>query len=259
MTHISPEYIEELLERTVQRILKRLRDEILKEFIKDLREILRNMILIQKETNESIKALAKKLDNTVSQQEELRNSLNELSDAVNKLAEAQRRTEERLDKLAEEVMRLAEAQRRTEERLNKLIDVVQQLSKQVARLSEIIGFGLEDIARVMVPSYLRVHYGIIVEKLESKVIIIDGEEFWLNLFGEGVRNGRKIFVIGECKSQMRRGDVRDFARVVRRLRSHFKEEVFAFMFGYLIHPSAEDEARRENIILLAPYRIYYSR
>jgi len=52
------------------------------------------------------------------------------------------RTEERLDRLEAAVERLAEAQARTEQAL-------QQLATQVGALSDNVGYGLEDIARVV--------------------------------------------------------------------------------------------------------------
>jgi hypothetical protein len=45
---------------------------------------------------------------------------------------------------------------------------VKALSIQVGRLSDVVGFSLEDIARVVVPGWLLRHEGIEVESLESR-------------------------------------------------------------------------------------------
>ena len=212
--------IEEKLEKIVEKIVKKVKDEIAKELFSDIYEVLRDIVGV----------------------------LKEVSQKIGELTEAQKRTEERLNELAE-------AQKRTEEAVSNLVSSVKELAKQVGKLSDLIGFSLEDIARVMVPSYLEKHYGVIVDKLEPKVLIVEGEELWLNLYGSGRKNGKDVMVVGECKSQMRRGDVRDFAARVKKIRKFLGREVVAFMFGFLIHPSADEEAKKENIIVLAPYRI----
>ncbi|MHA1469561.1 MAG: hypothetical protein ACTSSP_03245 [Candidatus Asgardarchaeia archaeon] len=172
---------------------------------------------------------------------------------LNELAEAQRRTEERLDRLSETVNKLAEAQRRTEEQINRLSKAVRNLSVSVARLSDTVGFGLEDIARVVVPGWLYRHESIDIDSLDRKFFKIDAEEIEINLYGAGNKNGKRIVVIGECKSRIYRSDVEKFGSVVDRLREIISDEIYALMFGYWIHPSAEEEAKKRKITLIASY------
>ncbi len=117
---------------------------------------------------------------------------------LNKLTEAQQRTEQRLNQLAERVEQLAEAQQRTEQRLNQLAATVEKLAEAVdglrqvvGKLSETVGFGLEDIARVVLPGWLYRHLGVELEELERRFVIVDGREIEVNLYGEGLKRGKR--------------------------------------------------------------------
>ena len=178
------------------------------------------------------------------------------------LAEAQRRTEERLERLAERVEELAEAQRRTEERLERLAKVVEglvaavdELRMSVGALAETVGYGLEDVARVVVPGWLHRHLGVEVESLRREFVEVDGEEVELNLFGEGTARGERVLVLGEVKSRIYEDDVnrfyyRKFARVSR-LFPELKK--IGVLFGYLVHPRASRRAKELGLHVIASY------
>ncbi|MHA1364696.1 MAG: hypothetical protein ACTSP1_19580 [Candidatus Freyarchaeota archaeon] len=187
-----------------------------------------------------------------------------LESVVEQLAEAQRRTEERLTRLESVVEQLAEAQRRTEDRLEQLAEAqrrteesLRELAVQVGRLSDTVGFGLEDVARVMAPGWFERHLGIAVEEeLEPRYVRHGEAEVQVNLFGRGRRaDGTEVLIAGEVKSRIYKSDVRSFASVVETVRNAYPgREVLAFMFGYLIHPSADEEAEKHGIVVLATYR-----
>jgi len=168
--------------------------------------------------------------------EDIRASLSTLTENVNKLTIS--------------VSELTEAQRRLTESLSTLTQRIESLAKEVGSLSSTIGFRLEDIARVVVPGWLYRHEGIKVE-LERKFIYVDGEEIELNLYEEGVRNGEKIAVIGEAKHRIYGDDVRRFQSKIEKVRKVIKGEVYKLMFGFLIHHSAEKEAEKRGIRVIA--------
>ena len=174
---------------------------------------------------------------------------------VNELAEAQKATEERLNKLAGRVDELAEAQKATENSLNRLISAVSDLSQSVGRLSDVIGFGLEDIAKVVVPGWLERRLRIFVDGFERRFFYIDGKEIEVNLYGEGFKDGGKIIVIGECKSRIYGRDVNEFIEKYNLIRKVLSPdmEIIGLMFGFLIHPSAQKAAEREKIYVIASY------
>jgi len=183
---------------------------------------------------------------------------------VRSLAEAQKRTELRLNELAEAQKRtelrlneLAEAQKRTELRLNELAeaqkrteDSMRSLSISVSRLSDVIGYGLEDVARVVLPGWLERHLDVYVETLERRFVEVTGKEVELNLYGEGMRKGEKVTVVGEVMARIYGRDVEEFASKVENLTD---KNILKVMFGFLIHPTAEKVAKEKDIILVASY------
>jgi prefoldin subunit 5 len=184
-----------------------------------------------------------------------------LEEAFTNLAERQSRLEQAVGSLEQAVGRLAEAQARTEIAIQELSRQVSfltvrfnELSTQVSKLSDTVGFGLEDIARVVVPGWLYRHEGIVVDELVRRFFIVDGEEVEVNLYGEGLRDSVKVVVLGEVKSRIYERDVKDFDRLMEKLSSLFAaENVYKLMFGYYIHPSAEREAEKRKITLIASY------
>ena len=171
----------------------------------------------------------------------LSSTVSELSVVVRELAEAQKRTEERLNALAE-------AQKRTEGSIEKL-------AVAVGRLSDNIGYGLEDVARVMVPPWLERHERIRVDELERRFIQVDGESIEVNLYGDGVRGRTSITIIGEAKSRIDASDVKEFSRKLERISKAFEgRRILALMFGYWIHPSATSLGRTLQIRLIASYQ-----
>jgi len=147
----------------------------------------------------------------------------------------------------------AEAQKRTEERVNELSNAMKMLSIQVERLSDVVGFSLEDVAKVVLPGWLLRHEKINIESLERKFLEVNGELIEVNLYGEGEKNGLKITVIGEAKSRIYEKDVKDFCKKISRIEKTLKPPVYKLMFGFLIHPTAEKEAEAYGIKLIASY------
>ena len=211
--------------------------------------------------SKNVRILSEKIEVLVEAQRQTEERLNELAKRVNDLAEAQRRTEEQVNQLAEaqrrteeQLNRLAEAQRRTEEQVQELAKAVQELARQVGRLSDLIGFGLEDIARVMVPGWLERHMKIYVEDLQPAFVVVDGEEVQLNLFGIGRREGKEVIIVGECKSRIYSREVKKFAETLNKVKRAYREkDVLGFLFGFLVHPSAQKDAEKIGIKLIATY------
>jgi hypothetical protein len=172
--------------------------------------------------------------------------LDRLEAAVERLAEAQARTEERVDRLEAAVERLAEAQARTEQAL-------QQLATQVGALSDNVGYGLEDIACVVLPGYLKQRYGVTVERLERRIFPIDGQKFDIDLYAEGRRGRRRIVVLGEVKARIYAREVHHFQQVLQAVRPQLPAEPLPVLFGYFIDLSAM-EAAQDQILLIAAYQ-----
>nr|BAL56333.1 hypothetical conserved protein [uncultured Acetothermia bacterium] len=173
-------------------------------------------------------------------------AVQQLAARVDQLAQAQTRTDAAVQQLAARVDQLAQAQARTEQAL-------QQLATQVGALSENVGYGLEDIARVVLPGYLKHRYGVKIERLERRILAVDGQRFDIDLYAEGLRGRRRVVVLGEVKSRIYAREVHQFQQLLEAVQPHLPAEPLPFMFGYFIDLSAT-EAARENILLIAAYQ-----
>jgi prefoldin subunit 5 len=206
----------------------------------------------QKKLTESLNTLTQRVDSLEQSHIKLTESLNTLTQRVDSLEQSHIKLTESLNTLTQRVDSLEQSHIKLTESLNTLTQRVDSLAKEVGSLSSTIGFGLEDIAKVVVPGWLYRHEGIEVE-LGRKIIYVDGEEIDLNLYGEGVKNGKKIVVIGEAKHKIYGDDVKKFHRNSEKARKVIKGEIYKLMFGFLIHPSAEKEAEKRGIRVIASY------
>ena len=221
----------------------------------------------QARTEQRVEQLEGAMQRLAEAQARTEERLDRLEAAVERLAEAQARTEERLDRLEAAVERLAEAQARTEERVDRLEAAVerlaeaqarteqalQQLATQVGALSDNVGYGLEDIARVVLPGYLKQRYGVTVERLERRIFPIDGQQFDIDLYAEGSRGRRRVVVLGEVKSRIYAREVHHFQQLLQAVRSQLPAEPLPLLFGYFIDLSAM-EAAQDQILLVAAYQ-----
>lgn len=188
---------------------------------------------------------------------------------VGHLAQAQAHTEERVGRLEEAVERLAQAQARTEEHVGRLEEAqvrteaaiqtltqaVTGLQKQVGALSDSIGLGLEDIGYAILPAYIESIYGIREITFTRRFIQVSGQQIEVNLYAEGKRDGEKVILIGEAKNRIKRAEVRKFTKRLRLLKKVLDEPLFPFMFGFWIHPSAEELAVEHDMELIVSYKL----
>jgi hypothetical protein len=198
--------------------------------------------------------------------------IDRLEEALTRLAQAQARTEERVARIEDALTRLADAQVRTEARLELLaqaqartearVEALAQaqartesamlvLAQQVGRLSETIGFTLEDLAREVAPPYLAKHHGIHVEQLDRRFFTAEGEEVEVDLYGEGHQDGKTVVVVGEVRSRIYGRDVESAAHRATRLRPQLPGIPVVVLFGFVIHPSARHAAHRLHAIVIS--------
>ena len=188
--------------------------------------------------------------------DKLTKTVSELAGTVRELAEAQKRTDERLQELAGAQKDLAEAQKRTEVALRELAEAQKLTNEAVGRLTDTIGHDLESVARVSAPNWLQVYENVRVPSLERRIFKVDGEDVEINLYGEGMKGRAPITVVGEAKSTIHGRDVEAFSGRVGRLKSQLRGRVIKLMFGYWIHPSAEQEAKKLQVHVIAPPGTY---
>ncbi len=122
-----------------------------------------------------------------------------------------------------------------------------------------IGFSLEEIARIMIPGYLERHLAIhlegpLGEELQPWLVGPEGAEVEFDFYGEGRRNGQKIVVLGEVKSRIYSEDVRRLAQRVEQVRDYLPKEVLPILFGFVVHPVARQEGEKRGVLVLASYQ-----
>jgi len=235
----------------------------------------------QARTEKRVEELAQAQMRTEEQVGRLEEGQIAMQGAIRDLAQAQGRTEERLRRLEEGQIALQQGQTALQQgqtalqqgqavlqqgqaamqmALQRLAEAQARTEVTVGRLGENIGFGLEDIARLLLPPYLHKHYGIHLEgpageELQRRFFPLpDQLPLEINLYGEGQRDGRKAVVLGEAKSRIGGGVVKDFADLLVQIEPLVEGEVWRVMFGYYIHPSAQPVAQEHQILLIASYQ-----
>ncbi len=199
----------------------------------------------QKQTEQRVNKLAEAQRKTEIEMAELRATVKELTEAqkkteqrVNELAEAQRKTEQRLNELAE-------AQKKTEEEVRSLAKELKDTKKMVGGLSDTVGYGLEDRIFPYIKNFAKKEYGIKVEVLDRRNIVYpDGRYDEANIYVEGKRNGKKVYLIGECKARPSKKNIKDFVSALQRIKKHLGGEVEGFMVGAYYSPEVEEYIKK---------------
>lgn len=161
-----------------------------------------------------------------------------------------RKSKSRFKELPERLSEIVEVQKQIEQQVQEMLKVAKEINKELRRLP---GFTLEDIARVVLPGYLERHLGVRVEKLRRKHFTVNRTEHEVDLYGVGQRDGVKVTILGEVKHRIYAREVKGFARILKRVTPLIKTEVVKVMFGFLVHPSAEEVAKEAGVTLVASY------
>lgn len=183
-------------------------------------------------------------------------AVEELTIRVSDLALAQKRTEQRIEELAI-------AQKKTEVGLMALSKDVQALTrshqdlkKQVGGLSHTVGFRLEDDAFRALPNLLKRDFGFIIEDRLKRQFILDNEGAYIeiNILGIATKNGKKVTIVGEGKSQLSKNNVNEFIKKRLKRLENVYEEIFPILVTYMIsEPDVEEYAKEKGIALYYSY------
>jgi hypothetical protein len=203
--------------------IERQREEtVTKSEFDDLREIVGELALAQKQTEQVLK----------------------------ELAEAQKQSEIKLSRLEVALNRLTDT----------VQDLVKEHSKtraQLNGLSTTVGFVLENEAYKSLPALLMQEFGLEVQGKLLRKYVTDkkGEQIEVNIIGEAVRNGNHFVIIGESKSQLSRNKIAEFLnKKLKRLEGVFAGELFPILITHMIsQPDVADYALQQGI-----KRVYYS-
>jgi hypothetical protein len=179
-----------------------IRKTVTQDDFKELKEIVADLGLAQKRTEQRLDSLTQK---------------------VEELAEAQKRTEQRLDSLTQKVEELAEAQKRTEQKVEELAEAqkstvitMERRFDEVDRRYGVIGSrwgdGAEETFRRGLLEHVR-HLGYTVDHFQGQ----DPEGFingYPRSYDLDILTQNGTTVATEIKSHANRADVTEFARSV---------------------------------------------
>lgn len=198
-----------------------------------------------KKIAEVILMVYEELQNTVTKKE-----FNELTDVVKDLAAAQKRTEIKVEELAE-------AQKRTEIEVKTLTITVKNIQKELGGISNTIGYELEDKFYHIFPQVLKEDFNVDIKgEIERQFIVYpSGKDDEINIYGQGVLEGREVYIIGESKAQIGKSDIKDFTLLLKRVKEYLRKEIIPILLSYSVHPSVEKFVK-ENHPDIKLYRSY---
>jgi len=204
----------------------------------------------QKKTEQRVNELAEAQKKTEQRLDELAEAQKKTEQRVNELAEAQKKTEQRLDELAE-------AQKKTEEELKKLIREHRKSREQIGGLSHTIGYLLEDRAYIGLGPLMERDLGVkLVTPLKRDFLEIGpGRYLEINIIGKAAQNGNKIWIVGECKTQLKKRDVDKFLKTLDKAREILGGDLLPVIVVYQASPQLQNYVKEKEIRLYFSYQL----
>jgi len=273
-------------------VYEELRHSVTKAEFNELRDVVAELAAAQKRTEERLEQLAQAQKHTEERVEQLAQAQNRTEQRLEQLAEAQKRTEERLEQLAEAQKRteerleqLAEAQKHTEERLeqlaqaqrhteervneltqsltrltNKVEDLVGEMKvfkKELGGLAHTVGYRLEDEAMKALPGLLRKDHAIEIQGPLVRDYFEIGPNRYveLNIWGWGTLKGKRVAILGEAKSQLKKGDVDGLLQTIRTLEPCINHDIIPILVTYQTSPKVREYVKAKGIHLYFSYQL----
>ena len=196
---------------------------------------------------------SKKVWQTIS---ELAKAQKDTEKRVEELSLNQIKSEERLSRVEKAIEELAIAQKNTENELKRLIKEHRKTRESLGGLQHTVGYVLEDRAFVGLPKLLEKDFGIkITMPLKRDYIEISpGKEEEINIIGKGKRDGREIWILGECKSQISKREVDKFLKKLNRLNKVIPGEKILLIITYQAPPIVRRYIEEKGLKLYFSYQ-----
>ena len=234
---------------TMMKILDQFREELLNTVTKSDFRQLENLVSVlgdnMLELAESQKRTEQRVEELAEVQKELAEAQKRTEQRIGELAEAQKRTEQRVGELAE-------AQIKTEHRVDEVVEILrdvvkkqERMSKELGGLSTSFGYFLENEAIRFLPDIFRKNKGIDIQVMDRRYIVYaDGKDDEINIYGEGTEGGKKVYLIGESKSQFGKKDAERFRKLIQRVSDHVRAKVCPLIVTHSAHPAVEEYAKK---------------
>jgi myosin heavy subunit len=203
----------------------------------------------QKRTEREVSDLKTVVEELAEAQKRTEREVSDLKTVVRELAEAQKRTEQRVEELAE-------AQKRTEEELKKLVGEHKKTKVDLGGLQHTVGYVLEDRAYVGLPKLLKEDFGVeLTEPLRREYIEVSpGNYKEVNIIGRGRRNGEQVWIIGECKSQIKKKEIDDFLKLLKSIDEVLPGKKIPVVVTYQASPPVREYIKQKGMKLYFSYQ-----
>ncbi len=123
-------------------------------------------------------------------------------------------------------MSLLKLRKKTEEELRKLIGEHKKTREQLGGLAHTVGYILEDRAYKGLPELLKRDFAVeAIDFIKRDFIEIEPNRYEeINIYGKGRIDGREIWILGECKTQLKKTDIDSFLNKIKRIEKILKGE-----------------------------------
>jgi len=222
----------------------------MRELIISLVEEVQSKIIVNRSDFDDLRGIVRELaeaqKRTEIRMEELTQAQQKTEVRMEELAEAQKRTEIRMEELTE-------AQKRTEIRMEELAEAqketkleIRNLSKQVGGLTMDVGYGIEDKIMPYICDFGKKEFDTDIMLVERRNLVYpDGNYDEINIYAEGMKQGKPVFIIGECKAQPGKKDFDRFGQMAERVRKVITGDIHTFIAGYSFSPEVEMYAKKK--------------
>ncbi len=247
----------------IERQRKQWEESITKTEFRELKEIVAELAAAQKQTEKRVNELAEAQKQTEKRLNELAEAQKQTEKRLNELAEAQKQTEKRVNELTEaqkqterRLNELAEAQKQTEKALQKLAINQTRIREELDGLAHTVGYRLEDDAYRGLPSLLWKDFGIKVKELKRDFVQVSpGRWEGLNILGQGRKNRHSVWILGECKAQLKKRDIDRFLKKLSRMEGLFPGEKILVAVTYQTSPQVREYVQNKGIQLYFSYQL----
>ncbi len=186
-----------------------------------------------------LSALAERVSDLALGQNELTQAQKKSEQGIEELIQVQKKSEQGIEDLIQ-------AQKKTEEVLTSLVKEQKKIRKDFGGLSDSVGYTLENEAIRHLPGILQKDLGLEIKVMDRRFIEYpDGRDDEINIYGEGTLNKKRVYIIGESKSQLGRKDIDSFCKLLIRASNYLRTKIIPVLVTHSVRPQIEKYAKKK--------------
>jgi len=172
------------------------------------------------------------------------------------LAEAQKNTDQKMAELAEAQKKTEEAIKETQKAIKELTTGLSDNRSDLGGLSKSFSYALENEAFRLLPEYLKKKHGI---EITEKFIRTDMGNKEINIFAKARKDGKEIVIVGEAKARLddkriKKVDVfNELEEKVKVVKEETGADIVPLLITHFATKSFLKKASDKNIIVVQSY------